>query len=954
MSDKCDVDSDSDVSSNSSWTVLEETSSLQTATNNNTNNASQEENEVDDDTYSLSTADLFADASSLENDTQLCEINDDDDLQYALSFSEIQNEEFETDDKNELIQHGCLTFEEYLKNQTVNYDKNNRKVCFDEMPKEKQKSDKRKRRKCNAQSFGSLAIIGTVLAVAGVSFLCLLTPGNYSLTSSEIEKLKTECVPAKVLNNCNGSVPLCPVLCTNRNDKLAVVDEDCTIETCFKKNDLSAPRAKKYLKSSKQFKAVKTINLLDDENEDVKKENSIGPIAFEEFHKENRKYLNQFRKQEKKIKNILKKSSTNVVIKPKSAGQEDGIKSGSITPNVSYEDIKNNNNGEKADLKPPMPKLRKLKNQKIKVRAKQFAFNLDDLKNRQKEKLKDKIVNKDEFVRKINNLPINLKTQPSNKQEEQNKPNNINQNEENSFDYLTQSKIVCNILQDVMLLKMTSKLARSLNQKQEEVGKVKKKDLRWRKQNRSATDMSLQKPPKVPQCIKPSIREKQMTIRKLGMTSDTKLNLLDELPFSKRQELMIRNKIEANHLRNTHFDGFESHMTAIARRNKKEKSQFLNTPVPSKKTELACVKLSNDVECLKKKQMEFFEKLKKQQKERTEYLNLVRERQQQSIRDLIKERQFNLHKDASCGIYDVPIPNALEVHKKLAQLREKKITDSSPCIISSTTSIYPSECSIDIDNLPASWRKKHAFLEKCKKAPNKDKNEEMSKLLDQRVLSNPSFKKQMVKIPMSTDSDDYVKNQSKMNFKMPKEYMKIKQKYYERVGSYWSKREEYLTKRMEFMENVSDSIKEIVNLKKRLDNGKKEESKETENPAGTVMKIINEAIAVFPGDTGIKNLKSQMSFIKEKQESLKSDDEDKNSEIFEFTASDNDTTTVSKDNLYSSLFGKQGQHIKKRDMAIWYCNKISKRRKFCKDLTKHDMHRLNNNKKAKKEHKLLN
>lgn len=162
MNDTKETNSDSELGSNSSWTILVE--------NQENPELKSNQSEIFLDVEKNDSEDALAESPSVEI------IND--------------NSGGSNDGDKKLLELGCLTLEEFLKERELTHD-----YAHDEKtaPKKKeQDQSKSKRKKCKAEELGIIVIIGTILAVAGVSLLCLLAPKNNALTSQDFQKIQND------------------------------------------------------------------------------------------------------------------------------------------------------------------------------------------------------------------------------------------------------------------------------------------------------------------------------------------------------------------------------------------------------------------------------------------------------------------------------------------------------------------------------------------------------------------------------------------------------------------------------------------------------------------------------------------------------------------------------------------------------------------------------------------
>lgn len=183
-------DSASDISSNSSWTVLDEDSSFE-----NFHQQTNQPTEIEDLTGSSSDECLIIEENDLKGGEE-----EDKRSQIEEKKEKAKDEDEPTFHENE--NDGFLTLDEYVAERAIehDYEYDEKAFAFDEMMHKNSKEEKKKYRRCKAKTFGALSIMGAVLSVAGISLLCLLTP-HTAISSNKIsENIKTNFT--KVAENC--------------------------------------------------------------------------------------------------------------------------------------------------------------------------------------------------------------------------------------------------------------------------------------------------------------------------------------------------------------------------------------------------------------------------------------------------------------------------------------------------------------------------------------------------------------------------------------------------------------------------------------------------------------------------------------------------------------------------------------------------------------------------------
>lgn len=179
-----DSDSASDVSSDSSWTVLNEGNSLENLKS------------IEDDVKLLS-PDSSQDCILIEDESHETImprpiILTADDSRHSQDIS-----------GKETLKDGFLTLEEYVAERAIehDYEFDDKAPLFEEIVNDKQ--SRKKFKKCKAKTFGALTIMGAILSVAGISLLCLLTPHTAISSNRLAENIKTNFT--KISESCDGS-----------------------------------------------------------------------------------------------------------------------------------------------------------------------------------------------------------------------------------------------------------------------------------------------------------------------------------------------------------------------------------------------------------------------------------------------------------------------------------------------------------------------------------------------------------------------------------------------------------------------------------------------------------------------------------------------------------------------------------------------------------------------------
>ncbi|KAK9885969.1 hypothetical protein WA026_013846 [Henosepilachna vigintioctopunctata] len=167
--------SDSDVSSNSSWTVIEDD---QKSSKENASN-SEIDQEVDIEVIKTTEIVTIPDSpKSEENDF----VN--------ISLPNQSSDEDNTDgSKDETKDNGFLTFDEYLQERMLEHDYEypNQSVFKNKLRKNKNITKEKK--KCKAEAVGVLSLFASLLTVTGIALLCLIFPE--SVDSNNFESIKS-------------------------------------------------------------------------------------------------------------------------------------------------------------------------------------------------------------------------------------------------------------------------------------------------------------------------------------------------------------------------------------------------------------------------------------------------------------------------------------------------------------------------------------------------------------------------------------------------------------------------------------------------------------------------------------------------------------------------------------------------------------------------------------------
>lgn len=206
-------DSASDISSNSSWTVLGE-------------------NEESTERVQYQTAEDVTEISEVFECVAKTEsvVSEDKNKE--------SGEHSEADDNEEAqgSESGFLTLEEFVQQRELehDYEFDENIAHFKELLKKSDSKSKQKSKKSKAGQIGTLSVMGTVLAVTGLSFLCLLVPSD-NPSASAADNVKSK-LPnfSEVENSINYT---CPVYKDEDDTTLKIIDDGGFIKKVLSRNN---------------------------------------------------------------------------------------------------------------------------------------------------------------------------------------------------------------------------------------------------------------------------------------------------------------------------------------------------------------------------------------------------------------------------------------------------------------------------------------------------------------------------------------------------------------------------------------------------------------------------------------------------------------------------------------------------------------------------------------------
>lgn len=281
MSTTEEIDNTSDVSSNSSWTVLDEDSSYE---------------------YFRSRILKPTEVQELSRgDSQDCVVLEEDGAKSCEKIQEVQNTEVSEEPQQkleEMNREGFLTLEEYVAERAIehDYEYDEKTLMFDDMLKKNTKQDIKQRRKTKANTLSSLSIMGAILSVAGISLLCLLTPHTAISRNKLSENIKTNFT--KVAENCCDQGKY-EVYLDDSNEAMYLMDRYNIFQQCFNNiNEDTATCQDKIYTTEESSKIKNNIyqpttkenasNLKDDkldENDANKVTNNyLSPTSYEQYY----------------------------------------------------------------------------------------------------------------------------------------------------------------------------------------------------------------------------------------------------------------------------------------------------------------------------------------------------------------------------------------------------------------------------------------------------------------------------------------------------------------------------------------------------------------------------------------------------------------------------------------------------------------------------------------------
>lgn len=238
-------DSASDISSNSSWTVLDQTSAQLIPSH-----------DVKD----------VVDAKDVTDTPEVFEHIEKTEVTPSDGENEIVNTNSAADDSVDVqnTESGFLTLEEFVRQRELEHDYEHDETLkhFKEMLERGE--FKTQRKKSKAGQIGTLSVIGTVLAVTGLSFLCLLVPSD-NPSASAAANVKSKLPNFSEVQNSISYT--CPVYQDENDTALKIIDDGGFIKEFLKKNNAN-------------HKTQHT------------KANTVGPIKREEYLKKHVPVIN--------------------------------------------------------------------------------------------------------------------------------------------------------------------------------------------------------------------------------------------------------------------------------------------------------------------------------------------------------------------------------------------------------------------------------------------------------------------------------------------------------------------------------------------------------------------------------------------------------------------------------------------------------------------------------------
>lgn len=485
--------------------------------------------------------------------------------------------------------------------------------------------------------------------------------------------------------------------------------------------------------------------------------------------------------------------------------------------------------------------------------------------------------------------------------------------------------IACQLLQDICLLKITSKLREETKAKQkklkrklerrrlrssktsvneheeeEKLSKKKQKKINVESEKRTVDYDSQFRTKSQQFSFKPKLVDNRLTT-KSGAATLSNFDLLKELPFMVDQR---KERKDGTALRRP--------ATVPIGKSLSDRVQYtVNIPhgkVTKRRNNPRRAISFKEIVTNCDKSKRFLENTKKTNEEKIKMLEQMKLENQLKIEELIKERRERMKKDASLGIYSIPLPNYADVSDELKQLKNTKIQhgflfDSLTSSDSESERFFPRNLESKISSefmtaLKVGKKVSDTFREwTLKKAPTLTSlknycNSKVSQISER--LSNQCTNQ--TSIESTVDKEEL-------------EALKSRKEKHEQLKKFWKAKQDYLDKRIE--------ICDILKRKLAPENIKQE-------TIAQGVQILDSIISDV-----LKTVKNSKSCVDRSQHMKQNDTgsksivaliaNNKNSEGEQTIAQSADRNSYCSrpDDLYSWLFERRAVAIRRKDQFLF-------------------------------------
>jgi len=761
---------------------------------------------------------------------------------------------------------GFLSLDEMIEERLIehDYEYDERREYYEELARKAERKRKQKREKNKGQFIGTLSVVGTVLAMTGISFICMLVP-NGSVAPPDVErKLGNVTNFVKVDEGLYGE---CPVYYNAKAEKLTVTNVSKFVERC--QDDAK----------TKPFDGKPKVS-------------DFGPRQHDHVSFDNFLKANLFEAPSFKVNAPSSRNSSNDVFV--FTGEK-------AIPNATSSDVASA------------------------VLPKRTLVHHRSVKNVTKEQTR-----REKTARNLN-----------------------------------AGAVACNMLQDMLLLKMTRRLRR----------KSEKRIKRLKHHPSVDSSGEASEPAQPEEEAHPSISYVN-EVQTKARPSNERAALFTVLPFGKEaakdprpQDAEERKILTAKRKTPSILDEESESRPETGLRAK-----LMKFECPRRATSIENYKRQNraNFEELKKIRLEYedqikngagggssadtlhrlrkarekyIEHLKRSQEEFVKQIRLRREEENEKLRELVKGRQERQQKDASSGYYEIPVFDSHETRKRLKELKAKE--DKLCDLVYSTlpqscfNDVFDCECQfnplaaktnssgslqnlsqleIALDNAQRVAENYHQWTLKWKKKARCDLQDEHNKPGEWGCAASKSPAKGLEGCPKD------------LGDKMRRQQMTYVDKICRQTHKYWDLKRKYLEKRTSVLTNADIIMKNMINNYKNSKCSRKMVQQEiARNPQSEhVTKILDNIInkALGKTDLQVKAPAKDLALAVDQEKptcsanttngvpkGLRRDDGKKALALARPDRSDPDA-------MYRWLFGKQGPEIRRKERMLWYLQRL--------------------------------